>query len=112
MVLNTMATLKIQERKRLRQIGHALQPVVMIGSQGLTESVVEETLRALNDHELIKVKVVTEDRESRATVITDLIERTRAENVQQIGKIVLLYKKAAQQNAKLSNIVRFAHLSN
>lgn len=107
-----MATLKIQERKRLRQIGHALQPVVMIGSQGLTDNVVEETLRALNDHELIKVKVVTEDRESRAALIAELTERTTAQNVQQIGKIVLLYKKAAQQNPKLSNIVRFAHLSN
>lgn len=107
-----MATLKIQERKRLRQIGHALQPVVMIGSQGLTDNVVDETLRALNDHELIKVKVVTEDRESRAALIAELVDRTTAQNVQQIGKIVLLYKKAAQQNPKLSNIVRFAHLSN
>lgn len=107
-----MATLKIQERKRLRQIGHALQPVVMLGNQGLTDNVVEETLRALNDHELIKVKVVTEDRESRATLIAELVARTAAQNVQQIGKIVLLYKKAAQQNAKLSNIVRFAHISN
>lgn len=107
-----MATLKIQERKRLRQIGHALQPVVMIGSQGLTDNVVEETLRALNDHELIKVKVVSEDREQRAELINALIERTNASNVQQIGKIVLIYKKSAQQNPKLSNIVRFAHLSN
>ena len=107
-----MATLKIQERKRLRQIGHTLQPVVMIGSQGLTENVVEETLRALNDHELIKVKVVTEDRVQRVELINELIERTGASNVQQIGKIVLIYKRAAQQNPKLSNIVRFAHLSN
>ena len=107
-----MATLKIQERKRLRQIGHALQPVVMIGTNGLTDNVVEEALRALNDHELIKVKVVSEDREQRAVLINELIERTGSESVQQIGKIVLIYKKAAQQNPKLSNIVRFAHLSN
>ncbi len=56
-----MATLSIQERKRLRQIGHALNPVVMLGGSGLTENVVEEILRALNDHELIKVKVAGED---------------------------------------------------
>lgn len=107
-----MATLKMQERKRLRQIGHALQPVVMIGAHGLTDNVVEETLRALNDHELIKVKVAGEDREQRAALIQQLVERTAANNVQQIGKIVLIYKKSAQQNPKLSNIVRFAHLSN
>jgi RNA-binding protein len=107
-----MSTLKIQERKRLRQIGHALQPVVMIGSQGLTDSVVEETLRALNDHELIKVKIAGEDRELRHSIVAQLTSRTQAQNVQQIGKIVLLYKKSIQQNPKLSNIVRYAHLSN
>ena len=57
-----MAALSIHERKRLRQIGHALNPVVMIGGQGLTENVIEETNRALNDHELIKVKIAGEDR--------------------------------------------------
>lgn len=107
-----MSALKIQERKRLRQIGHGLQPVVMIGGQGLTDNVVEETLRALNDHELIKVKIAGEDRELRHQLVDDLVARTEAQNVQQIGKIVLLYKKAAKQNPKLSNLVRFAHLAN
>ena len=104
--------LSIQERKRLRQIGHALNPVVMIGGQGLTEAVIEETNRALNDHELIKVKVGGEDREQRAAIISEIAETTASEIVQTIGKIVLLYKKAPKQNAKLSNLVRFAHLSN
>ncbi|MEF9994626.1 MAG: ribosome assembly RNA-binding protein YhbY [Acinetobacter sp.] len=107
-----MAALSIHERKRLRQIGHALNPVVMIGSQGLTENVIEEALRALNDHELIKIKVAAEDREARATLIDSIVAATGAESVQKIGKIVLLYKKAAKQNQHLSNLVRFAHLSN
>lgn len=88
-----MAALSIHERKRLRQIGHVLNPVVMIGGQGLTDAVIEETLRALNDHELIKVKVAGEDREARAAVIDAIVEATGAEAVQKIGKIVLLYKK-------------------
>jgi len=106
-----MAALSIQERKRLRQIGHALNPVVMIGGQGLTEGVIEETNRALNDHELIKVKIAGEDREARGQVIDALIEATGAQAVQKLGKIVLLYKKAAKQNQHLSNLVRHAHLS-
>jgi RNA-binding protein len=106
-----MAALSIQERKRLRQIGHALNPVVMIGGQGLTENVVEETNRALSDHELIKVKIAGEDREARVAVIAEIAEVTGAEVVQTIGKIVLLYKKAKPQNPKLSNLVRHAHLS-
>ena len=107
-----MSSLSNQERKRLRQIGHALNPVVMLGDKGLTENVIEELERALNDHELIKVKVVAEDREARAVLITEIVEATGAESVQKIGKIVLLYKKAAKQNQHLSNLVRFAHLSN
>ncbi len=107
-----MAALSIQERKRLRQIGHALNPVVMLGGQGLTENVVEETNRALNDHELIKVKIVAEDREARAALIEEIAQATDAQIVQTIGKIVLLYKKAPKQNPKLSNLVRHAHLSN
>jgi RNA-binding protein len=106
-----MAALSIQERKRLRQIGHALNPVVMIGGQGLTENVVEETNRALSDHELIKVKIAGEDREARVAVIAEIADVTGAEVVQTIGKIVLLYKKAKPQNPKLSNLVRHAHLS-
>ena len=107
-----MAALSIQERKRLRQIGHALNPVVMVGDKGLSESVIEELNRALNDHELIKVKVVAEDREARAALIADIVAASESEIVQTIGKIALIYKKAAKQNAKLSNLVRYAHLSN
>ncbi len=107
-----MAALSIQERKRLRQIGHALNPVVMLGGQGLSENVIEEINRALNDHELIKVKVAGEDREARQAIIADIAVKTEAETVQTIGKIVLLYKKAAKQNPKLSNLVRFANAAN
>ena len=107
-----MAALSIHERKRLRQIGHALNPVVMIGGQGLTENVIEETHRALNEQENIKVKIAGEDRDARAAVIDALVEATGDEKKKKIGKIVLLYKKATKQNQHLSNLVRFAHLSN
>ena len=107
-----MAALSIQERKRLRQIGHALNPVVMLDGQGLTENVIEETNRALNDHELIKVKIGGEDREARVAAMNEIAQVTGAELVQTIGKIALLYKKASKQNPKLSNLVRFANISN
>ncbi len=54
-----------------------LNPVVMLGGQGLTENVIEETNRALNDHELIKVKIGGEDREVRAAVITEIAAANR-----------------------------------
>lgn len=106
-----MAKLSLQESKLLRQIGHSLNPVVMLGTHGLSESVIDETKRALDDHELIKVKIAGEDREARAKMIEELAHITGSVAVQKIGKIVLLYKKAKEQNQKLSNLVRFAHLS-
>ncbi|WLF83735.1 ribosome assembly RNA-binding protein YhbY [Moraxella sp. ZY210820] len=99
------------EIKKLRAIGHHLNPVVMLGSNGLTDAVLEETERALNDHELIKIKVAGEDRELRQHMIEQLAEETQAHVVQKIGKMALLYRKAVEQNQNLSNIVRFAHLS-
>jgi len=57
-------------------------------------------------------KGIMSDREARAAVIDAIVEATGAEAVQKIGKIVLLYKKAAKQNQHLSNLVRHAHLAN
>ena len=103
--------LHAQQRKQFRQIGHQLQPIVMIGGNGLSENVLQETTRALDDHELIKVKIAGEDRELRQALIQDLATQTHAEIVQQIGKIVLLFKQSAQPQPKLSNLIRFAHLA-
>ncbi len=103
-------SLSNQERKRLRQIGHGLNPVVMLGNQGLTDNVVDEALRALADHELIKVKVSGEDKEQRLAMLQGLADKTESLIVQQVGKMALLYKKAAKQNQHLSNLVRFSHL--
>ena len=56
--------------------------------------------------------MVAEDREARQAIITEIAEKTDAQIAQTIGKIVLLYKKAAKQNPKLSNLVRFANAAN
>ncbi len=100
-----------QERKRLRRIGHVLEPVVMIGQHGLTDTVLDETRRALTDHELIKVRVLGTDRDQKNAAIAALAEQTGAQVVQQIGKVVLLYLKADKPNTHLSNLVRHAHLA-
>ncbi|MEY2862371.1 MAG: ribosome assembly RNA-binding protein YhbY [Pseudomonadota bacterium] len=106
-----MTALSNQERKRLRRIGHALNPVIMLGNNGLSEGVIEESTRALNDHELIKIKVFGEDRDERRALMAGLCDATGAVVVQQVGKMALLFKKAAKPNADLSNLVRFAHLA-
>ena len=93
-------------RKKYRSIGHHLDPVVIVAN-GLTENVLAEISRALTDHELIKVRIVSEDREDRKALIGEICENQEAELVQIIGKIALIYRKAVEQKAHLSNVERF-----
>lgn len=102
--------LSIAEKKRFRRIGHELKPVVMTGGEGLSEGVVAEVERALEDHELIKVRINGEDREERAAAMAALAAQCKAQTVQVIGKIVLLYRPAKKANPKLSNLIRYQHL--
>lgn len=102
--------LSIAEKKHFRQIGHSLSPVVMTGGNGLTDAILAETDRALEDHELIKVRVNGEDREERAAAMESIAKGAKAQIVQIIGKIVLLYRPARKPNPKLSNLLRNAHL--
>jgi RNA-binding protein len=87
-VLNLTAT----ERRALRADAHHLDPVVLIGGDGLTDAVVKETDAALNAHGLIKVRVFSDDREARAAMLTQLTERLNAAAVQQIGKLLVLWR--------------------
>jgi len=96
----------IAEKKRFRQIGHQLNPIVLLGNHGLTEAVLTEIDRALEDHELIKVRIGGEDREARREAIEIMTSTTKSQAVQTIGKIVLLYRAAKKPNPKLSNILR------
>jgi len=93
--------------KAFRGIGHHLKPIVTISENGITEGVQLELDRALNDHELIKVKVSCGDREQKQELIQELVNNCNCELVQTIGKIALVYRQSREQNQKLSNIARF-----
>ena len=95
-----------EQKKAYRAIGHTLNPIVTIASKGLTEAVLEEIGRALDDHELIKIKVSVGDREVKKVVIKALVEQTGAELVQQIGNTALLLRRNQKAKANLSNLQR------
>ena len=95
-----------EQKKAYRAIGHTLNPIVTIASKGLTEAVLEEIGRALDDHELIKIKVAVGDREVKKVVIKALVEQTGAELVQQIGNTALLLRRNPKAKANLSNLRR------
>ena len=85
--------LSAAERKELKARAHKLEPVVMIGTKGLTDEVVKEVDIALKAHELIKVRAAGLEREQRDDALKVLCERTGAQSVQSIGKVFVIYRK-------------------
>ena len=88
-----MIELTPAERRLLKAHAHKLHPVVMIGDKGLTEAVLRAIDENLKSHELIKVKVAGEDRTARDAVLTRICEALDASPVQQIGKVLVLYRE-------------------
>jgi len=93
-------------KKQLRTIGHQLNPVVTVSEKGLSEGVHLEFERALEDHELIKVKLAIAEPQARREVAAELCQQHRAELVQSVGKVALVYRPAQKPNPKLSNLLR------
>ena len=84
--------LKASQKKNLRAKAHHLKPLVTVADKGLSETVIAEIERALNDHELIKVKLRS-DRETRQAWAGSIAKQCRAELVQTIGQVACYYKK-------------------
>ncbi|EWH01005.1 ribosome assembly RNA-binding protein YhbY [Halomonas sp. ML-15] len=95
------------QKKAFRSIGHHLTPVVTVSENGVSEGLLAELDRALSDHELIKVKLALTERDDRAAALEALLAASRAERVQTIGKMALLYRANPKGNPKLSNVKRF-----
>jgi len=84
--------LSVAERKAHRAEAHHLDPVVMIGNDGLTAAVKKETDAALNAHGLIKVRVLGDDREAREAIYQQLADDLGAAPIQHIGKLLVLWR--------------------
>ena len=98
--------LNSQRKKQFRAIGHHLKPIVFIADNGLTESVKDELERALKDHELIKIKISSPDRESKKEMCQLICKQCSAQQVQSIGNTALLYRASEKADPKLSNVLR------
>lgn len=86
-----MLTLTVLQRQNLKARAHPLKPTVLIGTAGLTPSVLAEAGRALKSRELIKIRADA-DREVRAAMLEQLCTELHAAPVQHIGKILVIYR--------------------
>jgi RNA-binding protein len=84
--------LTVQQRKEHRAEAHHLDPVVMIGNDGLTPAVRKEIDAALNAHGLIKVRVHGDDRVQREAMYQALADDLGAAPIQHIGKLLVLWR--------------------
>ncbi len=84
--------------KQFRAQAHLLKPVIIIGQLGLTESVKNEINLTLETHELIKIKIRAE-KEQRSDYSAQILDFTKAELIQSIGQIIVIYRKN-EKNSK------------
>jgi RNA-binding protein len=86
-----------KQRRKLRALGHHLDPVLLVGHQGVTDAVISAADEALEDHELIKVKV-HEGPDDRHDAAQKLAEATGAQIAQVLGRTALLFRKRKEDS--------------
>lgn len=88
--------MSISEKQRLylRKLAHHRKVIVILGQHGLTKNVLSEIDLALQHHELIKVRINTNDREVRRTLVDQIADDTHSDVIQQIGHLGVFYRRA------------------
>ena len=95
-----MIQLTPAERKEKRGDAHHLDPVVMIGADGLTPAVLKEAEVAIRSHGLIKVRVFSDDRAAREAMLTEMADKLDAAPIQHIGKLLVLWRPMEEVEAE------------
>ena len=92
-----MLDITSEERRALRARAHALNPVVAISQNGLTEAVLREIAHSLDSHELIKIRVFNDNREERENFLKTICEQLDAAPIQHIGKLLVIWRPAPEE---------------
>ncbi|TJZ75655.1 YhbY family RNA-binding protein [Chitiniphilus eburneus] len=90
------------ERQYLRGLAHSLNPVVMIGNNGLTEAVIREIAINLDAHELIKIRVLGDDRALREQLLQQICDELGAAPVQHLGKLLIVYRPSSIDKPRIA----------
>jgi RNA-binding protein len=97
-------TLNKKQIQYLKGVAHPLKPVVMLGNNGLTEAVVAEIDYSLNHHELIKIKIPTDDRDNKALIVEAICRETNGTKIQVIGKTLVLYRQSEEKKIRIPKL--------
>ena len=100
------SNLSAAERKALKARAHNLHPILQLGEKGLTDAVIAEIDRALGAHELIKVRAAPLNRDEREVALASICERTNAQAIQHIGKMLIIYRKKPEEPKKPTRSAR------
>ena len=87
-----MRQLSNAQRQHLRRLANPMQPIVQIGKQGLTDGVRSNVDRALDAHELVKVKLL-DFQDEKDAIVADLVQATRSTLIGLIGGVAILYRE-------------------
>lgn len=90
-----------KQKRFLRGLGHSLNPVITVGKGEISESLIHETVEALEHHELIKVKILESCLMDRHEVAEELAQACGAEVAQVLGRTFLLYRAASEPKLEL-----------
>ena len=101
-----MILLSPTERRALKARAHHLDPVVMIGDGGLTPAVIHEIDLALTSHELIKVRVLGDDRDARKDLVAEICDKLEVAPVQLIGKLLVFFRPRPPETVRPAKVRR------
>jgi len=85
-------TLSPAQKRYLRSLAHDLKPVILVGAKGVTAALQAELERALEQHELVKIKLSAPDRDEREVWIASLVDAAGVALVQRVGHIATVYR--------------------
>lgn len=90
-----------KQKQYLKGLAHSIKPIIQLGGNGLTEGVLAEIENALGHHELIKIKVPTDDREEKTLIMDAIIRETGAVKLQVIGHTLIMFKQSEEKKIEI-----------
>lgn len=90
-----------KQQKFLKGVAHNINPMIIIGANGVTDSLMKELDGTLEHHELLKIKMAAAEREDRKAIVEFILKETGAELVQSIGKTCVIYRKSQDSEFEL-----------